>query len=220
MATWAPSLANATATARPMPESPPVTSARFPSSRPRPLYSRISSCGSGAISLVTPGYCCSCLRWGVSLTRSSPVSSWGNGRGVPRSAAPKSGRRRWLRGAERPLRLADVAATVAGGRRVEGGANLGVGGGREVVVELPDGEEPLRHQRADDLDTLGPQRGDALPRGDRHGDDDPPRPARPESRDGGSHRRPGRQAVIDHHHGPPGEGQRRAIAPGGPPAAV
>jgi hypothetical protein len=36
MATSAPSRANAMATARPIPESPPVMSARLPSRRPEP----------------------------------------------------------------------------------------------------------------------------------------------------------------------------------------
>src|SRR5438094_661769 len=72
MATSAPSLAKATATARPIPESPPVTSARRPSSRPRPVYSRISSAGSGLISPAVPGYCCCCAGGGFSADGAGP----------------------------------------------------------------------------------------------------------------------------------------------------
>src|SRR6266516_7943422 len=66
MATLAPSLAKATATARPMPESPPVISARRPSSRPRPVYPCISSAGCGLISPAVPGYGCCCAGGGLS----------------------------------------------------------------------------------------------------------------------------------------------------------
>ena len=58
MATSAPSLANAIAAARPMPLSPPVTSATWPSSLPVPRYSLIFERGRGCIFDSTPG-----LRW-------------------------------------------------------------------------------------------------------------------------------------------------------------
>jgi len=44
----------------------PVTSARRPSSRPRPVYPRISSAGCGLISPAVPGYGCCCAGGGLS----------------------------------------------------------------------------------------------------------------------------------------------------------
>ena len=58
MATSAPSRANSTATARPMPESPPVISATLPSSLPAALYSGASYCGRGRSSASMPGFSC------------------------------------------------------------------------------------------------------------------------------------------------------------------
>jgi hypothetical protein len=54
MATLAPSRANSTLTARPMPLSPPVISAVLPSSRPEPAK-RGSNSGAGTISVSRPG---------------------------------------------------------------------------------------------------------------------------------------------------------------------
>ena len=58
--TFAPSLANAIATARPMPLSPPVMSAVFPSSLPLPTYSFASAAGGGRIGCSRPGCCVWC----------------------------------------------------------------------------------------------------------------------------------------------------------------
>src|SRR6478735_5220915 len=58
IATSAPSRANAMATARPMPESPPVISARRPSSRPVPRYDCSPWSGTGSMRPVRPGGSC------------------------------------------------------------------------------------------------------------------------------------------------------------------
>src|SRR5690349_9653487 len=55
MAIWAPSRAMATATARPMPLSPPVINATLPLSLPTPGYFGVKS-GRGCISRSTPGW--------------------------------------------------------------------------------------------------------------------------------------------------------------------
>jgi hypothetical protein len=55
IATLAPSLANATATARPIPLSPPVMIATFPISFPAARYSCFTVCGRGRISVWWPG---------------------------------------------------------------------------------------------------------------------------------------------------------------------
>ena len=55
MATAAPSRANSVATARPMPESPPVISAILPSSLPAALYWAASYRGFGESSDSSPG---------------------------------------------------------------------------------------------------------------------------------------------------------------------
>src|SRR5688572_429845 len=60
MATAAPSRANSAATARPMPESPPVMRATLPSSLPAALYAPASKRGFGESSDSSPGdsWCC------------------------------------------------------------------------------------------------------------------------------------------------------------------
>ncbi len=60
MSTSAPSRAKAIATARPIPESPPVISARLPSSLPLPRYDSSPWSGLGVISPVEPGADCCC----------------------------------------------------------------------------------------------------------------------------------------------------------------
>src|SRR3954447_1666880 len=91
MATSAPSLAKATQTARPMPESPPVTRATRPASLPVPVYARISSCGSGVISDSTPGRSCCCV--GNSFS-SDPMAARlpGRARRLTVAAPPHDGR--------------------------------------------------------------------------------------------------------------------------------
>ena len=61
MATSAPSRAYSTATARPMPESPPVIKATFPWSFPEPLYLGAWYCGRGSSSDSSPGLSRCCL---------------------------------------------------------------------------------------------------------------------------------------------------------------
>ena len=60
MATLAPSLANNIATARPMPESPPVMSATLPFNFPAAWYAFNSATGLGVISASIPG-CLLCV---------------------------------------------------------------------------------------------------------------------------------------------------------------
>src|SRR6476660_249746 len=65
MAIWAPSRAMATATARPMPLSPPVMSATLPLSLPTPGYFGVYS-GRGCISRSRPGWR-SCVWAGIAM---------------------------------------------------------------------------------------------------------------------------------------------------------
>src|SRR4051812_8727958 len=62
------------ATARPMPLSPPVMTARLPASRPLPRYDRSPWSGVGSISDVTPGGFCCCEGWGTMHATSQFVS--------------------------------------------------------------------------------------------------------------------------------------------------
>jgi len=79
MATSAPSRANSTATARPMPLSPPVMRATLPASFPDP-WCRGPASGSGVISSSIPG-CdwrwggCGCS-WSSGMGGSVPAVSW------------------------------------------------------------------------------------------------------------------------------------------------
>src|SRR4051794_13696259 len=60
MATSAPSRANSTAAARPMPESPPVTMATLSNSFSEPLYCGARYFGRGRILDSIPGFCWCC----------------------------------------------------------------------------------------------------------------------------------------------------------------
>src|SRR4051794_5687836 len=94
MATSAPSFAKATHTARPIPESPPVTSATRPSSFPEPAYPLIESCGSGFISDSSPGRSSCC---GGNSFSSDPMPPRVPGRGARLTVAAALQQRRRLR---------------------------------------------------------------------------------------------------------------------------
>src|SRR5918994_7841332 len=63
------------ATARPMPESPPVMIAARPSSLPEPVYDSSPWSGLGVISAVWPGGSCCCSGWGG--VGPACLGSWG-----------------------------------------------------------------------------------------------------------------------------------------------
>ena len=77
MATSQPSRAKAIATALPIPESPPVISAVRPFSRSRPVQVSSPWSGTGVMSVVRPGGCCSCSGRPPSLVALSCAVSLG-----------------------------------------------------------------------------------------------------------------------------------------------
>ena len=131
---------------------------------------------------------------------------------------------------------ADLNLFIAG-RRVTRGRGAGVrhGAGRggalqagdhfvvgclgEVSVELPDGEKRRRGLQADELVGDGPDPGLPPGRRDRDGEHHPGRPLHPGDLAGGPGRRPGGDAVVDHHRDPAVQALARPAAAEAPGAA-
>jgi hypothetical protein len=112
-------------------------------------------------------------------------------------------------------RGAGVRRGLPRGGALQAGEDLLVGHLGEPGVELPDGGKSPGRSDADQL--IGVGADPFLPPGrrDGHGQHDPRRPVRPDDLAGGPGRRPGSDAVIDHHRHPP---IQRLAGPPGPVA--
>jgi hypothetical protein len=67
--------------------------------------------------------------------------------------------------------------------------------------------------QADDIIGVGAERAANVGIGDRNGDDDLLGLVEPHGSEGGQHRRPGREAVVDEDDGAAGHVGRRSLAP-------